>query len=39
MLQKAGLFVMLGIAVIVGGFVFAAAVMGLLLNWIGNLAP
>ena len=38
-MQKAGLFEMLGIAVIFGGFVFAAVVTGLLLNWVGYLAP
>jgi hypothetical protein len=37
--QKAQLFVALGIAVIVGGFIFAAAVVGLGLTGIGNLAP
>lgn len=37
--QKAALFVALGIVVIVGGFIFAAAVVGLGLTAIGNLAP
>jgi hypothetical protein len=38
-LQKGALLVALGIVVIVGGFIFAAAVLGLWLNSIGNLAP
>jgi len=38
-LQKGALLVALGIVVIVGGFVFTAAVLGLWLNSIGNLAP
>ena len=38
-LQKAALLVALGIVVIVGGFIFAAAVLGLWLTGIGNLAP
>ena len=38
-LQKGALLVALGIVVIVGGFIFTAAVLGLWLNSIGNLAP
>ena len=38
-LQKGALLVVLGIVVIVGGFIFTAAVLGLWLNSIGNLAP
>ena len=38
-LQKGALLVALGIVVIVGGFIFMAAVLGLWLNSIGNLAP
>ena len=38
-LQKAGWLVVLGIVVIVGGFIFTAAVLGLWLTSIGNLAP
>jgi hypothetical protein len=38
-LQKGALLVVLGIGVIVGGFILAAAVLGLWLNSIGNLAP
>lgn len=38
-LQKGALLVALGIGVIVGGFIIAAAVLGLWLNSIGNLAP
>lgn len=38
-MQKAGWLVVLGIAVIVGGFIFAAAVVGFWLASIGNLAP
>ncbi len=37
--QKAAWIVALGIFVIVGGFIFAAAVVGLGLSLIGNLAP
>ena len=38
-LQKGALLMALGIVVIVGGFIFTAAVLGLWLNSIGNLAP
>lgn len=39
MQEKAAWFVMIGIAVILGGFILAAAVVGLLLNSVGNPAP
>lgn len=39
MLQKAAWFVIIGVVVIVGGFILAAAVLGILMNSIGNLAP
>jgi hypothetical protein len=39
MLQKAAWFVIIGGIVIVGGFILAAAVLGILMNSIGNLAP
>ena len=38
-LHEGALIVALGIVVIVGGFIFTAAVLGLWLNSIGNLAP
>jgi hypothetical protein len=38
-LQKGALIVTLGIAVIVGGFILAAAVLGFWLSPVGNLAP
>ena len=38
-LKKGALLVALGIVVIVGGFIFTAAVLGLWLNSIGDLAP